>query len=96
MKEVCDSGGEFTMGDEAFADAKPLHKVSVEGFWMDETEVTNEQFAEFVRQTDYVTIAERTPRVEDFPPWRGRSRVNPCSRRRPSSIPPSVLPVRCA
>jgi sulfatase modifying factor 1 len=69
MKEVWIPGGEFTMGDEEFAEAKPLHKVQVDGFWMDETEVTNEQFAEFVRQTDYVTVAERTPRVEDFPPW---------------------------
>src|SRR5690242_10359975 len=48
MKEVWIPGGEFTMGDEEFDDAKPLHKVSVDGFWMDETEVTNEQFAEFV------------------------------------------------
>ncbi|HTU22682.1 MAG TPA: formylglycine-generating enzyme family protein [Gemmataceae bacterium] len=69
MKEVWIPGGEFTMGDEEFKDAKPLHKVHVDGFWMDETEVTNEQFAEFVRQTGYVTIAERTPRREDFPAW---------------------------
>jgi sulfatase modifying factor 1 len=67
MNEVWVPGGEFTMGDEEFADARPPHKVQVEGFWMDETEVTNEQFAWFVKQTDYVTIAERTPRPEDFP-----------------------------
>ncbi len=59
MKEVWIPGGEFTMGDEEFAESKPLHKVYVDGFWMDETEVTNEQFAEFVRQTGYVTLAER-------------------------------------
>jgi sulfatase modifying factor 1 len=70
MKEVWIPAGEFTMGDEEFDDAKPLHEVYVDGFWIDETEVTNEQFAEFVRQTGYVTIAERTPRREDFPPWR--------------------------
>jgi formylglycine-generating enzyme len=69
MKEVWIPGGEFTMGDEEFDDAKPLHKVHVDGFWMDETEVTNERFAEFVRQTGYGTIAERTPRREDFPAW---------------------------
>ena len=34
---------------------------------MDETEVTNEQFAKFVEATGYVTIAERAPRAEDFP-----------------------------
>jgi sulfatase modifying factor 1 len=67
MNEVWIPGGEFTMGDEEFADARPLHTIYVDGFWMDETEVTNEQFAEFVKQTGYQTIAERTPRPEDFP-----------------------------
>ncbi|HEY7156856.1 MAG TPA: formylglycine-generating enzyme family protein [Gemmataceae bacterium] len=67
MKEVWIPGGEFTMGSEAFDDARPPHKVYVDGFWMDESEVTNEQFAWFVKQTGYVTIAERTPRPEDFP-----------------------------
>jgi formylglycine-generating enzyme required for sulfatase activity len=71
-------GGEFMMGCEdprscicggpdAMADARPIHPVYVDGFWMDMTEVTNEQFAKFVEATDYVTIAERTPRAEDFP-----------------------------
>ena len=68
MNEVWIPGGDFVMGDEGFADARPRHTVHVGGFWMDETEVTNEQFAEFVRQSGYVTIAERTPRLEDFPP----------------------------
>ncbi|HSE41906.1 MAG TPA: formylglycine-generating enzyme family protein, partial [Acidobacteriota bacterium] len=48
-------------------DARPIHRVYVDGFWMDETEVTNEQFAEFVKATGYKTVAERTPRAEDFP-----------------------------
>jgi sulfatase modifying factor 1 len=39
----------------------------VDGFWMDETELTNAQFAKFVEGTGYVTIAERAPRAEDFP-----------------------------
>ena len=70
-------GGEFSMGDadprvgsgggEVFADAHPVHRVYVDGFWMDRTEVTNEQFAAFVTATGYITIAERTPRAEDFP-----------------------------
>ena len=34
---------------------------------MDETEVTNEQFGEFVKATGYVTVAEQVPRAEDFP-----------------------------
>ena len=40
-------------------DEKPRHKVRVDGFWMDETEVTNGQFAEFVEATGYRTLAER-------------------------------------
>jgi formylglycine-generating enzyme required for sulfatase activity len=60
-------GGEFLMGADEFPDAQPWHKVSVDGFWMDRTEVTNEQFATFVNATGYVTLAERTPRAEDFP-----------------------------
>lgn len=60
-------GGEFTMGSTAFADSKPLHRVRVDGFWMDKTEVTNAQFAKFVEATGYLTVAERTPSPEDFP-----------------------------
>jgi formylglycine-generating enzyme required for sulfatase activity len=39
----------------------------VDGFWMDETEVTNEQFRRFADATGYVTVAEQAPRAEDFP-----------------------------
>src|SRR6185295_16397015 len=48
-------------------DARPIHPVLVDGFWIDQTEVTNDQFAEFVAATGYITIAERVPRKEDFP-----------------------------
>ena len=48
-------------------DAKPVHEVTVSGFWMDRTEVTNRQFAKFVAATGYVTIAERKPDPKDFP-----------------------------
>lgn len=40
-------------------DEKPQHTVSVSGFWMDITEVTNEQFKKFVDETNYITVAER-------------------------------------
>ena len=71
-------GGEFSMGSEdprpsmcggpdAMSDARPIHRVRVDGFWMDMTEVTNEQFAKFVAATGYVTIAERRPDPADFP-----------------------------
>ena len=52
---------------QATTDSRPIHRVYVDGFWMDATEVTNEQFAQFVKATGYVTVAERTPRAEDFP-----------------------------
>jgi formylglycine-generating enzyme len=61
--------GEFSMGseEEMFTDARPVHRVAVDGFWMDKTEVTNTQFTKFVDATGYVTVAERKPRPEDFP-----------------------------
>lgn len=55
------------VGMKATLDARPIHRVYVDGFCMDKTDVTNAQFAEFVRATRYVTVAERTPRAEDFP-----------------------------
>ena len=55
------------VGMQATTDSRPIHRVYVDGFWMDATEVTNEQFAKFVEATGYVTIAERAPRAEDFP-----------------------------
>jgi formylglycine-generating enzyme len=71
-------GGEFSMGAldppatntagmHGAADARPIHRVYVDGFWMDRTDVTNDQFATFVKATGYVTVAERKPRAEDFP-----------------------------
>jgi formylglycine-generating enzyme required for sulfatase activity len=71
-------GGEFSMGAaelpgmnmvgmQETTDSRPIHRVSVDGFWMDATEVTNEQFATFVEATHYVTIAERDLKPEDFP-----------------------------
>lgn len=71
-------GGEFLMGCEdptkkphggpdKMPDARPIHRVAVDGFWMDATEVTNDQFAEFVKATGYITVAERTPTLEQYP-----------------------------
>ena len=48
-------------------DALPVHRVYVDGFWMDATELTNDEFARFVRATGHVTIAERTPTAAEFP-----------------------------
>jgi formylglycine-generating enzyme len=55
-------GGEFTMGTDdriGWTDEKPAHRVRVNGFWMDETDVTNAQFRAFVDATGYVTTAEK-------------------------------------
>jgi len=62
-------GGEFVMGSEeahAWPDEQPAHRVQVDGFWMDKTEVTNNQFRAFVQATGYVTTAERRPNWEDL------------------------------
>ena len=61
-------GGTFAMGaDDGQSDEKPVHQVTLDGFWMDKSEVTNEQFEKFARATGYVTIAERKPKPQDFP-----------------------------
>jgi sulfatase modifying factor 1 len=62
-------GGTFWMGCEdcGMPDAKPVHLVAVSGFWMDATPVTNAEFARFVRETGYVTVAERPLSPKDFP-----------------------------
>jgi len=59
-------GGEFTMGAvpgdaNAQPDESPAHRVRVDGFWMDETEVSVGDFKKFVAATRYVTTAERKP-----------------------------------
>jgi sulfatase modifying factor 1 len=62
-------GGTYWMGcaDCGMPDTGPVHLVTVDGFWMDRTPVTNAQFAAFVKATGYVTVAERTPDPKDFP-----------------------------
>jgi formylglycine-generating enzyme len=72
-------GGEFSMGSEGkcnglpccspatVADTLPVHRVYVNGFWMDATDVTNDQFEKFVKATGYKTIAEIAPTKEEFP-----------------------------
>jgi formylglycine-generating enzyme required for sulfatase activity len=70
-------GGQFWMGsaEERMTDTRPWHRVYVDGYWMDKTEVTNEEFARFVKSTGYVTIAERKPRREDYPQARPENLV---------------------
>ncbi len=57
-------GGMYMMGgdnEQAREDEYPKHRVSVNAFWMDATEVTNTQFEKFIKATGYVTTAERKP-----------------------------------
>ena len=61
-------GGTFAMGSEAFyPEERPVHPVTVGGFWMDETPVTAAQFRRFVRETKYTTLAERPLDPEQYP-----------------------------
>jgi len=61
-------GGTFRMGSEDFyPEERPTHEVRVGPFWMDRFTVTNEQFARFVDQTRYITVAERPLKPEDYP-----------------------------
>ncbi len=61
-------GGTFTMGSEAFyPEEAPLRRIKVDSFWIDETPVTNTQFATFVAATGYVTVAEIAPDPKAYP-----------------------------
>src|SRR5262245_33125803 len=61
-------GGTFLMGsNDHYPEEAPAHHVTVEGFWMDKTPVTNEQFSRFVEATGYQTVAERPLNPEDYP-----------------------------
>lgn len=61
-------GGAFRMGsDKHYPEEKPVHRVEVDGFFMDKTPVTNRQFRRFVEATGHVTFAEIPPDPADYP-----------------------------
>ena len=61
-------GGTFMMGsDHHYPEEAPAHKVAVDGFWIDRHCVTNAQFARFVADAGYVTLAERPANPDDYP-----------------------------
>jgi len=61
-------GGTFRMGsDKHYAEEAPVHRVTVDAFWIDRTPVTNRQFRAFVEATGYVTFAEIAPDPADYP-----------------------------
>jgi formylglycine-generating enzyme required for sulfatase activity len=61
-------GGTFRMGsDRHYPEEAPVHRLTVDGFWLDRTPVTNAQFRAFVRATGHVTVAEQRPEPKDYP-----------------------------
>lgn len=62
------TGGEFTQGAAPLHDEEgPPRRTKVDGFWIDRTEVTNDQFAKFIAATGYVTISERPLDPKAYP-----------------------------
>jgi formylglycine-generating enzyme len=62
------AGGQFLMGsDKFYPEEKPVRKVTVDGFFIDKYEVTNEDYKKFVDETGYLTVAERPLNPEDYP-----------------------------
>lgn len=60
--------GAFLMGSaDYYPEERPVHRVSVGGFWMDEHAVTVAEFRRFVRATGHVTVAERPPDPAQYP-----------------------------
>ena len=61
-------GGTFRMGSEKhYPEERPVHRVTVDGFWMDKSPVTNARFRAFVEDTGHVTFAEIIPDAADYP-----------------------------
>lgn len=62
------AGGTFSMGSaDFFAEEAPVHRRSVDGFWIDEHPVTVGEFRRFVEATGHRTLAERDADPADFP-----------------------------
>ena len=77
-------GGEFLMGSghkKAQDNEKPVHRVKVNGFWMDNTHVTNDQFSQFIKETNYKTTAEQIPDWETI-----RVQLPPGTPKPPTSV----------
>jgi formylglycine-generating enzyme required for sulfatase activity len=61
-------GGSFRMGsNDHYREEAPAHRVTVDGFWIDRTPVTNRQFKTFTKATGYVTTAQVPPDPKDYP-----------------------------
>src|SRR5215468_1114476 len=61
-------GATFRMGsDRHYPEEGPVHRVTVDGFWIDRTPVTNREFRKFVNATGHITFAEIKPNAKDYP-----------------------------
>jgi len=77
-------GGEFVMGTDdptSPRNERPAHRVKVDGFWMDDHEVTNAEFRQFVAATGYVTTAERYPDWDEM-----KKQLGPGADKPPSEL----------
>ena len=61
-------GGSFAMGSNRhYPEERPVHRVSVDAFWIDVHAVTGADFSAFVEATGHVTVAERAPHPAQYP-----------------------------
>ena len=61
-------GGSFLMGsDEFYPEERAVHEVAVDGFWIDERQVTVAEWRRFIKATGHVTMAERPLDPADYP-----------------------------
>ncbi|WP_378943824.1 formylglycine-generating enzyme family protein [Mesorhizobium sp. ANAO-SY3R2] len=61
-------GGEFRMGsNDHYPEEAPVHRIKVDGFWIDKFTVTNRDFERFVAETGHVTLAEKPANPDDYP-----------------------------
>ena len=78
-------GGTFRMGsDDHYPEERPVHEVTVDGFWMDDHQVTVREFRRFLKETGHVTVAERPLEPADYPdadPGVAGARARSSSRR---------------
>jgi sulfatase modifying factor 1 len=77
-------GGVFTMGTdspESYINERPAHKVEVKPFFMDTHPVSNREFARFVEETGYLTVAERPIDWEEL-----RQQLPPGTPRPPDAV----------
>jgi formylglycine-generating enzyme required for sulfatase activity len=92
--------GAFLMGSNDFySEERSVHRVAVDGFWMDAHPVTNAEFRCFVKATAYVTVAERLLDPADYPDTDNRSDSEPSERLSPratSSVSSPAARRRCS